>query len=420
LISSATITTTTTTKPTIDYEEIEAIIFEWIERSTCPDPADSGAANHWDWNTDDQDCDLFPRRRGANPLGPRLIRHAFHDAAGISDGFVDLTNPDNAGLESSDRVLNLIYSDPTLLTFTDGGSISEVLNMADFAAWSYVAALRFTAMRQGGGNAIVPDIPITIGRQPFAGPQPPNEILPAGHFNGQNVEAYFAEVFQFSPEETTAIMGAHTLGGAGRAESGYAGPWTPRRNVFDNEYYGAIIFPRSADPSCPSEGPITLDPASRCNGWEVRQIISATGRKFQWSHSCNPDGTECVQMMLHADMGLFKDIDEFICTAADAAARTHDCQVEGQVSPAAGAVSICCTHCFLEYDHPLTSFLIRPIDRFGDFLILPFAESLRRHLASLPRALITNQIPVVSRCRWIYMRTRPPPLFKSSDLFLTE
>jgi hypothetical protein len=331
LVSFATTITLTTL---LDYEEIEALIFLWIEQSTCPDadPADPSAGNHWDWNTANQDCDFFPRGRGRrNPLGPRLIRHAFHDAAGISDGFVDLSNPSNAGLESSDHVLNLLYNDPTL-TFTDGGSISEVLNMADFAAWSYIAALRFTAMRQVGRNDIVPDVPITIGRQPFGGAQLPAETLPSDHSNGEGVEAYFDEFFHFSPEEAATIMGAHTLGGANPAASGFVGPWTSRRDIFDNEYYRAILNPPSTDQNCP-QGPIVLDPTSQCNGWELRGVGRPAIRKFQWRHSCNSDGTECIQLMLHADMGLFKAIDEFICTRGDADEGRNDCQDEGQVSP---------------------------------------------------------------------------------------
>jgi hypothetical protein len=327
---------TTLTSTLLDYEDIEALIFLWIEQSTCPDsdPDDPSTGNHWDWNTEEQDCILFPRGRGRNPLGPRLVRYAFHDAAGISDGFVDLANPGNAGLELADHVLTLLYTDPAL-TFTDGGSISEVLNRADFAAWSYIAALRFTAMRQEGGNDIVPDIPITIGRQPFGGAQLPEEILPSDHSSGQNVEAYFAEFFEFSPEEAVTIMGAHSLGGASPAASGYVGPWTTRRDVFDNEYYRAIsIGPASTDDNCP-EGPIVLDLASQCNGWEVRmrEIGPPVGRKVQWRHSCKSDGSGCVQLMLHADIGLFKDIDEYICTTTDAEEGTNGCQNEGQVSP---------------------------------------------------------------------------------------
>jgi hypothetical protein len=229
--------------------------------------------------------------------------------------------------------LTLLYKTST---FTDGGLISEVLNMADFAAWSYIAALRFTARRQGRGNAdaIVPDIPITIGRQPFVGgSEQPTETLPADHSSGQNVEAYFAEVFKFSPEEAATIMGAHTLGGAGRTESGFRGPWTRRRDGFDNEYYRNIRAPRSTDQNCPQQDLISPDPTSQCNGWEVRQIRSDAGRKYQWRHSCDSEGSGCTQLMLHADLGLFKNIDEFICTTDHVGAGTNGCQDEGQVSP---------------------------------------------------------------------------------------
>ena len=319
----------------LDYDEVEAIIFEWIEKSTCPMAGDAGASQHWDWDPAISDCIWFPNKRGPRPLGPRLIRHAFHDATGISDGFVDLTDPENAGLESSDHVLNLIYSNTTF-TLTDSGKISEVLNKADFAAWSYIAALRFAASLQngqgGGGVPILPDIPITIGRSALDG-TPPIENQPGGHSNGMDVVTYFSEVFNFNEKEAATIMGAHSLGGAEPTESGHLGPWTGRRDVFDNEYYRNII---NAPPGAPpgvtpnGQGP----PQSRQGTpsmWEVTEIVSARGRMFQWSHSCNADGTGCIQLMLHADMALFKDIDAFICTKDDAATGMSGCETNGQV-----------------------------------------------------------------------------------------
>jgi hypothetical protein len=313
----------------LDYDEVEAIIFEWIEKSTCPRAGDAGASQHWDWDPTISDCIWFPNRRGSRPLGPRLIRQAFHDATGISDGFIDLTDPENAGLESSDHVLNLIYSNTTF-TFTDSEIISEVLNKADFAAWSYIAALRFTASLQngqGGGVPIVPDIPITFGRWTLNGTQPIENLpLRSGHSTGMDVATYFSEVFNFNEEEAATIMGAHTLGGAEPTESGHRGHWTGHRDVFDIEYYRNII-------TAPSGGPPNGQgaPQGTPSMWEVKEIVSAMGRKFQWSHSCNADGTGCMQLMLHADMALFKDIDAFICTTDDAATGMSGCEADGQV-----------------------------------------------------------------------------------------
>jgi hypothetical protein len=215
--------------------------------------------------------------------------------------------------------------------FADGKTISEVLNKADFAAWSYIAALRFTASLQngrGGGLPIIPDIPITFGRWAFDGTRPfENLPLKSGHSNGMDVATYFSEFFNFNEEEAATIMGAHTLGGAEPTESGYRGPWTGRRDGLDIEYYRNLITAppvnQGGRPNGQGQGPR--------NRWEVREIVSALGRKFQWSHSCNADGTGCKQLMLHADMGLFKDIDAFICTTDDAAKGTSGCEADGQV-----------------------------------------------------------------------------------------
>jgi hypothetical protein len=179
-------------------------------------------------------------------------------------------------------------------------------------------------------------LPLVGPQQPFGdGSEQPTETLPADHSNGQNVEAYFAEVFNFSPEEAATIMGAHTLGGAGRAESsGFRGPWTRPRYVFDNEYYRNIRAPRSTDESCPQQDPIIPDPNVPVQWMGGAWDYICCWSKFQWSHSCDSEGSGCcTQLMLHADMGLFKDVDEFICTNAHVGAGTNGCQEEGQVSP---------------------------------------------------------------------------------------
>eukprot|EP00976_Prorocentrum_cordatum_P109873 1195092-Prorocentrum_minimum.AAC.3 len=45
----------------------------------------------------------------------------------------------------------------------------------------------------------------------------------------------------FTEEETVALMGAHTLGRAVPANSGYDGAWVPGDAVFDNEYFRDLV-----------------------------------------------------------------------------------------------------------------------------------------------------------------------------------
>ena len=55
---------------------------------------------------------------------------------------------------------------------------------------------------------------------------------------------YFYEHLYF---QVTALMGAHSLGGAREANSGYAGAFTPpNTGTFDNEYYQLLANDRAA------------------------------------------------------------------------------------------------------------------------------------------------------------------------------
>jgi hypothetical protein len=301
-----------------DYQEIEAIVFHWIDDSTCPSPNNTNATSHWDWNGTTQDCNLFPRIRGPHPLGPRLVRHAFHDACGVSDGFIDLSRPDNAGLEASTQVLDAMYQ-TAAVTLTGGGTISQLLNKADFAAWSYIAAVRYTAMLQNNqhpfeqGNEVIPPIPITFGRAARVNGSVPVEVLPDAQTGGQAVQTFFWDTFGFTADEAATILGAHTLGGASRPTSGYVGSWvaSQRRDILNNGYYRALLNPRAAT-----------------QGWELQRIGTGNETKFQWRHSCADDGSGCRDLMLHVDMALFRDIDAFLCPGPDAAT---GCRLKGEV-----------------------------------------------------------------------------------------
>lgn len=66
------------------------------------------------------------------------------------------------------------------------------------------------------------------------------QVLPGPNFVTQEVLDYFAETFNFSTRETTAIIGAHTLGTANRQNSGFetdGGAWAVFPNRLDHEFY---------------------------------------------------------------------------------------------------------------------------------------------------------------------------------------
>jgi hypothetical protein len=49
-----------------------------------------------------------------------------------------------------------------------------------------------------------------------------------------------ANSFGFTATEAVAILGAHTLGRANPANSGFQGPWVRRDNTLDNAYYADL------------------------------------------------------------------------------------------------------------------------------------------------------------------------------------
>ena len=133
-----------------DFLDVKTIIQARMDSSTCPDPED--ADDHWDWNEELEDCVLFPSNQGRMPLMARLVRLSFHDAAGYSDGFVDLQDPENAGLSPAVTVLDDAYASEFLQT--TGEAIHQVISKADFYAWAGQIAVEYASAHQVGNFKI--------------------------------------------------------------------------------------------------------------------------------------------------------------------------------------------------------------------------------------------------------------------------
>jgi len=110
---------------------------------------------------------------------------------------IDLSNPENFGLQEPVDVLETIVSKYA----------AQNLTRADI--W-VLAGLTAAEVAQEG-RAIAFDMTFT-GRPSCDDPQGgPERIFPSPHLTAQGVLDYFETTFDFSLQETVAIMGAHTL-----------------------------------------------------------------------------------------------------------------------------------------------------------------------------------------------------------------
>lgn len=132
-------------------------------------------------------------------LQNQIVRLAFHDCVGGCDGCVDLDNPENFGLRPPVDALEPIFS-----------RYQEFLSRADiWVLAAFVANER--AQGDNGGNLVTFDMQF-YGRQDCSDPTGgPDRSLPSAHFTTDQVLSFFQTNFDFSAQETVAIMGAHTL-----------------------------------------------------------------------------------------------------------------------------------------------------------------------------------------------------------------
>jgi len=173
----------------------------------------------------------------ANAAG--FVRLAFHDCVGGCNGCLCTLNPDNNGLAPF-----VILLDPTVNEVKD----SE-LSRAD--VWALAG---FTAAEVAQYKKNYIPFPLEwIGRVDveecstgdIAGLLEANcDEFPSPNLATPGLLEFMDETFCFGNEETTAIMGAHTLGEARPENSGFEGigGWVPNMNKLDNQYYQQVLL----------------------------------------------------------------------------------------------------------------------------------------------------------------------------------
>jgi hypothetical protein len=159
-----------------------------------------------------------------------LIRLAFHDSVGGGNrpnGCIDFTTGANGGLDQAVSGLEIVFAQSQL--------IAPLLSKADLYIWAATVAIEMTTT--GGGNTPL-IVPFRFGRT-TAPTCNDNNLLPSPSLDWNGHKSFWGKL-NFTFAEIVAIMGAHSVGRAAGAETGFTGGWTFTQTSFGNHYYQVI------------------------------------------------------------------------------------------------------------------------------------------------------------------------------------
>jgi hypothetical protein len=127
----------------------------------------------------------------------KFVRLSFHDCVGGCDGCVDLSNPSNFGLHVPVNALApIVKQSANFLTTGDVWALAGLVSVKQSQVnTSFAFPLQF------------------VGRPHCAGrtTKGPNRQLPSAHLTTKGVVDFFQTTFGFTPQQSVAILGAHTL-----------------------------------------------------------------------------------------------------------------------------------------------------------------------------------------------------------------
>lgn len=204
----------------------------------------------------------------------KFVRLGFHDCIGGCDGCVDMSDPENAGLEVPMDALNPIVAQYENLC----------LSRADI--WA-IAALVGADVTQ---NQL--DFPLEwVGRRNCDDNDPrggPARVMPSADLDVHALLDFFANEFGFGAQEVVALMGAHSIGRVDVVNSNFVGRgWDDDNDELDNNYYRQ------------------LDTDVRWN--------QVHARRFQWEggRGGSGDADEDGIIMMNVDIALVRDFSDF-------------------------------------------------------------------------------------------------------------
>jgi len=225
-------------------------------------------------------------------LSATPLRLAFHDCVGGKcDGCINLNNAANNGLADVIEELEDLY-------LNEEYAIYDIMSRADFwqlsAIYSIEVAIKISNRNCDSTDCTMPDpeIPFKWGRED-CNTAPSTEDLhefPEPTMTRSEMMDYFSLNFDMDEAEVTALLGAHSYGGAARTQSGYNGLWTVgSASSFNTKFYQLLV-----------DDSLTYDN-------KAMALRSRTDRKYQFD-LYDTDG-ELVGFMLNTDVELIADID---------------------------------------------------------------------------------------------------------------
>ena len=245
-------------------------------------------------------------------LSPKFVRLGFHDCVGGCDGCVDLEEPDNNGLEVPIAALDSVVDEfiGSGMSRADIWALAALVG-AEVAQPNNQAAINFPMMWVGRVDCENTGNDCLDGNNnpvPCSAVRGPHRVLPPMDLNTTGVTHFFSQTFGFTPRETVALMGAHTIGTLSIANSGIPGNrgWANNALRLDNNYYSQIVGAGT-----------TIEDLVDAPNWNLREQENTNGLpdRFFWVRGGGGGGNNNNNdplVMLNADIALVRDITDFL------------------------------------------------------------------------------------------------------------
>lgn len=245
-------------------------------------------------------------------LASKALRLGFHDCVGGCNGCINFNNGDNAGLADVVSELTSAYN-------TNG--YSSICSLADFFALATTVSIsnavqQSNIQRSGAatsGPCPNPAFTLKWGRTTATDCSTDASVFPSPTMTGDAMFTYYADNFGFSKEQTVALMGAHSFGGAKSTNSGYNGKWTGSQNNGLSEVFFTNML-------------------SSAITWKNTNVATSTAPKWQFNGKLS-DGTG-AGFMLNTDFALYYNL-----------TLDSNAQVTCSLSPTCGLSNSCTNSC---------------------------------------------------------------------------